>query len=277
MEYNLQVKNIVKNYPSFKLDNVSFDIPKGSIMGLIGVNGAGKSTTMKSILGLCRIDSGEIMIAQKKDEIGVVFDDCHFPQMLTATQINHIFQNIYPNWDSGIFFNYLTRFDIPLIKQIKDYSRGMKMKLSIAVAVSHHAKLLILDEPTSGLDPIVRNEILDLFLEFINDDECSILVSSHITGDLEKISDYITFLDKGKVLMSDSKDNMIYSHGVARASREQLSLLPEEYVISIRENAYHSEALVKDVEKLSKLYPELVIDRASLEDIMMLLVGSNSK
>lgn len=280
MEHSLIVKNITKHYPSFTLDKVSFTLPKGSIMGLVGVNGAGKSTTMKSILGLCKTDSGEVTVLGqtsndklRKEDIGVVFDECHLHQMLKIKQFQKIFPEIYPNWDASLFEEYMKRFQLPLDKPIKNFSRGMKMKLAIAVAVCHQAKLLILDEPTSGLDPIMRNEILDLFLEYIEDGEKSILVSSHITSDLEKIADYITFIDKGKVLMSGNKDDIIYNHGVARGTKSDLTKIPKENLLSIRESQYHCEALVVNPSQVLKLYPNLVIDKVSLEDIMMLLIG----
>lgn len=280
MEHSLIVKNITKHYPSFTLDKVSFTLPKGSIMGLVGVNGAGKSTTMKSILGLCKTDSGEVTVLGqtsndklRKEDIGVVFDECHLHQMLKIKQFQKIFPEIYPNWDASLFEEYMKRFQLPLDKPIKNFSRGMKMKLAIAVAVCHQAKLLILDEPTSGLDPIMRNEILDLFLEYIEDGEKSILVSSHITSDLEKIADYITFIDKGKVLMSGNKDDIIYNHGVARGTKSDLTKIPKENLLSIRESQYHCEALVVNPSQVLKMYPNLVIDKVSLEDIMMLLIG----
>lgn len=280
MEHSLIVKNITKHYPSFTLDKVSFTLPKGSIMGLVGVNGAGKSTTMKSILGLCKLDSGEVTVLGqsstdklRKEDIGVVFDECHLHQMLKVKQFQKIFPEIYPNWDASLFEEYMKRFQLPLDKPIKNFSRGMKMKLSIAIAVCHQAKLLILDEPTSGLDPIMRNEILDLFLEYIEDGEKSILVSSHITSDLEKIADYITFIDKGKVLMSGNKDDIIYNHGVARGTKSDLTKIPKENLLSIRESQYHCEALVVNPSQVSKMCPNLVIDKVSLEDIMMLLIG----
>lgn len=280
MEHSLIVKNITKHYPSFTLDKVSFTLPKGSIMGLVGVNGAGKSTTMKSILGLCKPDSGEVTVLGqtsndklRKEDIGVVFDECHLHQMLKVKQFQKIFPEIYPNWDAPLFEEYMKRFQLPLDKPIKNFSRGMKMKLSIAIAVCHQAKLLILDEPTSGLDPIMRNEILDLFLEYIEDGEKSILVSSHITSDLEKIADYITFINKGKVLMSGNKDDIIYNHGVAHGTKSDLTKIPKENVLSIRESQYHCEALVVNPSQVSKMCPNLVIDKVSLEDIMMLLIG----
>lgn len=280
MEHSLIVKNITKHYPSFTLDKVSFTLPKGSIMGLVGVNGAGKSTTMKSILGLCKPDSGEVTVLGqtsndklRKEDIGVVFDECHLHQMLKIKQFQKIFPEIYPNWDASLFEEYMKRFQLPLDKPIKNFSRGMKMKLSIAIAVCHQAKLLILDEPTSGLDPIMRNEILDLFLEYIEDGEKSILVSSHITSDLEKIADYITFINNGKVLMSGNKDDIIYNHGVARGTKSDLTKIPKENVLSIRESQYHCEALVVNPSQVSKMCPNLVIDKVSLEDIMMLLIG----
>lgn len=218
MENALRVSHVSKDYPGFSLKDISFELPKGSVMGLIGQNGAGKTTTLKSILGLVSSE-GEIEILgsvsgketlAKKEEIGVVFDEMNFYETLTPEKTGKIFNKIYKNWDRKQYQEYLKKFQLPEKKEIKTFSKGMQVKLSLAVALSHHAKLLILDEATSGLDPVMRDEILDIFLDFVQDEEHSILVSSHITSDLEKIADYITFIDNGRVLMSKPKDELIY-------------------------------------------------------------------
>ena len=199
MENILEIKNLCKKYNEFELKNININLPKGMIMGLIGENGAGKSTTIKAILNIINFDEGEIKLfgldskkSEKnlKEDIGVVLDDSFLSDYLTPKDINKIMKVIYINWDEKLYMNYIENFKLPKGKIIKEYSSGMKMKLKIAVALSHHPKLLILDEPTSGLDPVARNEILDIFQEFIQDEENSILVSSHITSDLEHISDY---------------------------------------------------------------------------------------
>ena len=204
MENILEVKNLSKKYDKFELKDINITLQKGMIMGLIGENGAGKSTTIRSILNLININSGEIKIfgldnkkneRKIKEDIGVVLDDSFLSEYLNPSDINKIMKNIYKNWDENLYFKYLEEFKLPKDKISKEYSSGMKMKLKIIVALSHHPKLLILDEPTSGLDPVARNEILDIFREFIQDEEHGIFVSSHITSDLEHIADYITFIN----------------------------------------------------------------------------------
>ena len=210
----LIIDSLTKKYRNFVLDNVSFNVPCGTIVGLIGENGAGKSTTIKAILGLIQKDAGQITILGKREkdidfairnQIGVVFDGNNFPNTLTPKKLNALMKKIYPEWNENKFFSSLKRLSIPDNKKVKTFSKGMKMKLSIAVAFSHNSKLLILDEATSGLDPVVRDDILDMFLDFVQNETHSILVSSHITGDLEKIADYIVFIHNGKVIFSESK------------------------------------------------------------------------
>lgn len=280
MEYSIRLKDVCKAYPGFALKNVSFQLPKGSIMGFIGMNGAGKSTTMKSILNMLHIDSGEIEVfglnpAQDeeaiKQNIGVVFDENHFPNNFKVKQVDMVMKNLYANWDSSQFFQYVQRFSLPENKPLKEFSRGMKMKVNIAAALSHKAKLLILDEPTSGLDPIVRNEILDMFLEYIQDEENSVLVSSHITGDLEKIADYITFIHNGEIIFSDTKDNLVYGHGVVKGAAEEIAAVDQNYIMAVRHNRFDTEALVQNREEFASRYPNMVIDSATLEDFMIFL------
>lgn len=210
--YNLEVSDITKTYDTFTLDHISFSLPSGSIMGFIGENGAGKTTTLKALLGLVKKDAGSVHILGKeynkstelelKEQLGIVFDECRFPENLSAVHIGKIMASIYKNWDKALYSRYLSAFSLSEKKLVKEYSRGMKMKLSIATALSHRPRLLLLDEPTSGLDPVIRNEILDVFLEYIQDEGNSILLSSHITSDLEKIADYITFIHQGKLVFS---------------------------------------------------------------------------
>ena len=213
MEYAVRIKNLSKQYPDFSLNNISLDIPKGSIMGLIGENGSGKSTTIKAMLDIVKRDTGEVEILGMdirereqdiKEEIGAVFSESQFHDFLNAVQISGIMKRIYKNWDEELFSSYLSRFALPEKKKVKEYSRGMTMKLAIAAALSHHPKLLILDEATSGLDTVARDEILDLFFEFIEDGEHSVLIASHITSDLDKVADYITMIHNGSILFSDS-------------------------------------------------------------------------
>ena len=199
MENILEVKNLSKKYKDFELKNINFKLKKGMIMGFIGENGAGKTTTIKAILDIIKNYKGEIKIfgldnkkneKMIKEDIGVVLDDMFFPEILMPIDINSIMKDNYKNWDSNLYFKYLSDFSLPKNKQIKTFSKGMRKKLEIVTALSHHPKLLILDEPTSGLDPIARNEVIDIFQDFIQNEECSILLSSHITTDLEHIADF---------------------------------------------------------------------------------------
>nr|WP_152801170.1 ABC transporter ATP-binding protein [Alkalibaculum sporogenes] len=256
------------------MQNINFKLPKGSIMGFVGENGAGKSTTIKLILNLINKDCGEVNVfgldnikneKKIKDNIGVVFDESNFPDNMIASDVNLVMKYIYCNWDDSIFNSYLKKFSIPLKKTINEYSRGMKMKLSLAVAMSHHAKILILDEATSGLDPIVRDEILDIFLDFIQNEDHSILISSHIISDLEKIADYITFIHNGKIVFSEAKDSLLYDFGILKCSNSDYEKLDKEIIIGCRKNQFGVEALIRK----SNLKGNYIIDHASIEDIML--------
>lgn len=283
---SIRISNLCKNYGSFQLENVSFTLPQGCIMGLIGENGAGKSTTLKLILNLIRRDSGEISIfgldpvkeeRKIKEQIGVVFDENFFHDVLRARDIPSILRPIYTNWDDRLYDSLCTRFQLPQEKKIKEYSRGMKMKLSIAAAMAHHPRLLLLDEATSGLDPVVRNEILDLFQEFIQDERNSILLSSHITSDLERVADYITFLHQGRVLASESKDDLLLSYRVLRCGAERFHSIDQSNVIGFRKSGVGVEALVKPDPTRPHAYDGCVLDPATLEDIMVFYVKGDTK
>ena len=212
MDNNILVQNLCKQFEDFSLDNVSFKVPKGRIVGFIGENGAGKSTTINLILNELNKDSGQIQvfgidhtIPTVKENIGVVFDECNFHDVFTAADIEKILKGVYKTWDSNLFSQYLKKFKIPTKKTIGTFSKGMKMKLSIICAMAHRPKLLILDEATTGLDPVVRDEVLDLFLEFIQDEDCSIFFSSHITSDIQKIADYVILIHQGKIIFEEQK------------------------------------------------------------------------
>ena len=270
----IDAQGIRKSFKDFQLKDVSFTLEQGTIMGFIGENGAGKSTTIKCLLNLLKIDAGSIHIFglehskyehDIKKEIGVVFDDLHFPEMLNATQINQFLKKVYDDWDENYYFQLLTQFKVPVKKTVKELSRGMKMKLSLAIALSHHPKLLILDEPTSGLDPIVRDEILDLFLDFMQDENHSILFSSHITSDLEKIADSITFIHEGKVLFSEDKNSLLENYAIWKGSEKELIDIPNEAIISIRKHAFGVEALVKR----DLVNNGLRLEQPSIEEIMV--------
>lgn len=275
MENALEVRGLCKKYADFNLKDVSFSLPKGAVMGFIGQNGAGKTTTIKTILNITGRSSGEIKINgldnlkdeyAAKEHIGVVFDDLCFYDILTVRHINKICKGVYKNWSEETFLRYAERFSLPLKKKIKQFSRGMRMKLSIAAALSHGARLLLLDEPTSGLDPIVRNEILDVFMEYVQDENNSILLSSHIISDLEKIADYITFIDDGKILFSDSKDNLLDSHKIIRCGENELKRIDAKDAVYIKKYAHYCEALVKDT---TGKYEGMTEDKAGVEDIML--------
>lgn len=278
----LELKDICKTYPQFTLSNIGFSLPKGAIMGLIGENGAGKSTTMKIIMGMVEANSGSVKIfgneglrIQDKERVGVVFDELPFNQTLYVSNLGKVMKNIYRSWDEKVYQDYLKRFKLPDKKELKDFSRGMKMKLSLAVALSHHANLLILDEPTSGLDPVVRAEMLDLFLEFISDGESSILISSHITSDLERIADYITFIHQGKIVMSKNKDDIIYHYAIAKADTQTLHSIDSPIILKYRDNKYGSEALIQNREQFTIDYPDITVDPITLDELMVFLCTEN--
>ena len=232
MNNALKISGLTKTYKDFMLDHVSFAVPCGSIVGLIGENGAGKSTTINAALGLIQKESGVVSILEResldqdiKEQIGVVFDGSNYPEILSPRKLNRVMKNIYQSWDEQTYISLLQQFSLPPDKHIKQFSKGMKMKLAISAALSHHSKLLILDEATSGLDPVVRDDILDMLLDFVQDEEHSILVSSHITSDLEKIADYIVFIHAGKVIFSRPKDELIEQYGILKCGAAQFDAL----------------------------------------------------
>jgi len=280
MEYALKLENVTKEYKDFKLDNISVNVPRGVIMGFIGENGAGKSTTIKLILDLIRRDAGIITVLGTdvcelksiKEKIGVVMDESCFPENLNVEEISKIMKRIYSTWNDERFFGYMEKFSIAARKPVKEYSRGMKMKLSIAAALSHDSEILIMDEATSGLDPIVREEILDIFLDFIQDETHSIFMSSHIISDLEKICDYITFIHKGRIIFSESKDVLIDNYGILKCSEEELKEVLPEAIKGIRKNKFGIEALVLK----NEISVRHVVDRANIEDIMLFYVKENA-
>lgn len=277
----IKVEHLCKTYSDFKLQDVTFALQEGCIMGLIGENGAGKSTTIKAILNLIRKESGTITVLGRdsvadqrtiNEQIGVAFESSHFHDNLRVHEISKIMSKIYPCWDEKLFQSYQKQLNLPTQKYVKEYSRGMKMKLSIAAALAHHPKLLILDEATSGLDTVVRDEILDIFLAFIEDGEHSVLLSSHITSDLEKIADYITFLHQGKVVFSEEKDRLLDDMGVLRCSRELLEQMRGLPIVGCRNHSYGAEALISQKKLMKSKYPDLVIDDADLDQIMLFYV-----
>ena len=284
MKNLLEVKNITKEYSSFKLDDISFEIPKGTIMGMIGENGAGKSTLINAILGLIEkegqiIFDGEELTSDSnnlKEDIGVVFDEISFHQRLNIKKIEKISKLAYTRWDSELFFSYMDKFNLPLKKEIKEFSKGMKMKLSIALALSHKPRLLILDEATSGLDPVMRSDILDIFWGFVQNENHSILIASHISSDLEKICDYITFIHDGKLLISKTKDELIYNYGILRVGKAAFDMVDKSDIIRFRKKDYEYEILVSDKKKAKLKYKKDVVDNVSIDDILLLYIKGES-
>lgn len=283
VENAIEIKNLSKSYKGFSLQDVSFNVPCGCVTGFIGQNGAGKSTTIRSILNMLRRDGGEIKVFGAdnleeeyliKENIGVVFDDIGFHAKLKPKHIDKILKGMYKEWDSEVFFSYLDKLGLPLNKKVGEYSRGMQMKLQIATALSHHAKLLIMDEPTGGLDPIVRNEILDIFMEFIQDSEHTVFLSSHIITDLERIADYIVFINKGKILLSEDKNTIAERHGILKCTEEQFATVDRKDVIGHRKSSFGVEALVGDYEGCKAKYKDMLCEKTTLEEIMLFYVNN---
>lgn len=277
----VEIYDVTKRYEGFTLDSISFNVPKGSIMGFIGQNGAGKTTTIRSLLNITNIDGGKIRLlgldhigdeVEIKKRIAVVFDELPFHDVFNAADMARIFEGLYPEWDNAIYSAYLDRFKLPLKKKIGQYSKGMKMKLQIACALSHNAELLVMDEATTGLDPVVRDEILHIFMEYLRDGERSILMSSHITGDLEKIADSVTFIDKGRILLTGCKDIILETHGIIKCGKDELRKINGDDIISVRTNEFGTEVMVSDRRNAQNKYDGAVIDSASLDDIMLYYV-----
>ena len=283
MQNNIELQNVSKKYKDFELKDISFNVPQGCIVGLIGENGAGKTTTIKSLLNIISSE-GSIKIFGKdikkneikiKEEIGIVLDDSFLSEYLTAKQVNSIMKEFYKNWDEEKYSSFLKQFDLPINKLIKDFSSGMKMKLKIATAISHNPKLLILDEPTSGLDPVVRNEILDIFRKYIEEDETrSILLSTHITTDLEHLSDYIVFIEKGKLIFNLPTDELLESYGLVKCSSQDFQKLDKKDYISYKKEKYQYEVLINNKNNFKSKYNITTIDKPSIEDIMLFYIDS---
>lgn len=281
----LELKDVTKDYGDFKLDSVNLTVAKGGICGFIGQNGAGKTTTISLILDIIKKDAGIIRVfgedmeknaAALKERIGVVFDEMGFHDFMTAKVISKMMANIYKNWDEKQFFTYLEKFSLPKKKRCGAFSRGMRMKLQIAVAMSHGAELLIMDEPTSGLDPIVRNEILQIFQEFVMEENHTILLSSHITGDLERIADEVVFINKGKIILAGNKDEILERHGIIKCKNHELASIDDNDIISIRPTSFCTEVLVADRWVCERKYPNMTMEQSTLEDIMIFYVNRGS-
>ncbi len=283
MENILELENISKSFPksNFLLDNLSFSLPYGTILGFVGENGAGKTTTIGCILNTVIKDSGTVRLFGQemqdrdttlREKIGVVYDGDNFPGFWTAKQLSQVMRGFYRHWDNTLFQKYLTDFGLPEKQQIKHFSRGMTMKLAIATALSHHPQLLVLDEATSGLDPIVRDEMLDVFLDFVQEENHSILLSSHITSDLEKVADYIAFIHNGRLVLTASKDDLIYHYAVLRCKESQFQMIDRADMIAFRKRDFQIDVLVPDGKEARKKYKDIVADHVSIDEIMLLLV-----
>ena len=284
----LEVHGLSKKYPNsdFRLNDVSFSLPAGTIMGFVGENGAGKTTTIGCILNTLIKDSGSVRVLGKemtetstdiRDEIGVVYDSSAFPEHLTAAKISSAMIYIYSKWDNDLFKDYLRKFNLPESKRIKTYSRGMTMKLAVAVALSHQPKLLVLDEATAGLDPIIRDDILEVFLDFVQDESNAILLSSHIISDLERIADYITFIHEGSIVFSKKKDDLIYNYGMMRCKASQFAGIDKQDMLAYRKYDYQVDVLVADRHAAGKKYRDIAIDNATIEEIMLTLVKGEKR
>ncbi|MEG0493352.1 MAG: ABC transporter ATP-binding protein [Clostridia bacterium] len=277
----IDVQNVTKAYADFTLEPISLALPMGTIMGLVGENGAGKSTLVKLIMNAIPSDGGAVSIwgvsnqakefVDLKQDIGIVLDEAYFPEALSAKNINLIMQKTYLHWDTALYTDYLKQFKLPLDKQFKEYSRGMKMKLAIAVALSHAPKLLILDEATGGLDPMVRDEILDVFNDFTRDESHSILMSSHIVSDLEKICDYIAFLHNGKLVLCEEKDALLNQYALAKLSKADFEALPKSAIVRKKATAYGYDALLFK-EQINPAFPT---EKTTLEDIILFMTKEN--
>ena len=273
----LEINNITKDYKKFKIDNISFNLPKGYIMGFIGANGAGKTTTIKLILNMIKRDSGEIKVfgldnireeERIKEQIGVVFDECYYLEDWTINDVEKAVSMFYKNWNSSIYEKYLKEFNLARDKKVKDLSRGMRMKLMIAVAFSHEAKLLILDEPTSGLDPVARDEFLDILRDYIEDEEKSVIFYSHITSDIEKIADYITYINNGKIIFTGEKDEFLEKYCIIKGGKEDITESQKKEIIGLRMHSTGFEGLI-ELKKAVGFSSKVIIEKASLDEIMI--------
>ena len=281
----IEVQGLCKDYGGFALDHVDLTLPGGTILGLIGENGAGKTTTIKALLGLIHRDSGSVKLFGREvttgdpallEDVGVVLDELSFHDPLKVPQVGRILAGVYRSWDSGLFDSLVDRFQLPRDRKLKEFSKGMRMKLSIATALAHHPRLLLLDEATAGLDPVVRSELLDLFLDFIQDEDHAILISSHITSDLEKVADYVTYLHQGRVALHGAKDELLDTYGRLVCARADLAAVDSALLAGTRVGQFGCEALVKDRLAFRRRYPELTVDPVTLEDIMVFTVRGDA-
>ena len=281
MENVIEIKSLFKKYEKFALEDINLVVPQGTVVGFIGANGAGKSTTIKAVLGLFKRDGGSVtvfgedsekMSNETREKIGVVFDTIPYPKNLTVVQLEKVLSGIYKSWESEKFFGYMNRFELPLKKKIKGFSRGMEMRLSIAAALSHNPSLLVLDEPTGGLDPVMRSDILDIFLDFMQDETHSIFISSHITGDLDRIADYICFIHKGKIVFTEERNEMLEKYRILKCTDSDLEKIDKNDIIGMRRGRFSSEILTMAADK----YPDITADKPTIDEIMVHYVKEQS-
>ena len=277
MENSILVRDLCKRFPGFTLDHVSFRVPRGRIVGFIGENGAGKSTVINLILNELKKDGGTVEVLGRdhtdpavKSGVGVVFDACNFPEVFTPLDVEKVLSGVYPAWDGEAYWAYLKRFALTERKRVKTFSKGMKMKLAISAALAHKPRLLILDEATAGLDPVVRDEILDILLDFIQDEEHAVFFSSHITSDIQKIADYVVLIHQGKIVFEEEKDVLLDQYGILRCGKGT-EVEPGDYIVR-RETGVSTEYLVRDRAIAGRKYPKALADAASLEDIMLFYI-----
>lgn len=272
----IELRDLEKHYRGFDL-RISLTLPQGCILGLVGENGAGKSTTIRMLLGMTRPDGGSLQVLGQpqadKEQIGVVLDEPAFPECLTAKQVGKVMAGIFRSWDKAAYEGYLKKLGLPESKSFKEFSRGMKMKLSIAVALSHHPRLLVLDEPTSGLDPVVRDEVVELFADFARQEDHSVLISSHIVSDLEKLCDYVAFLHKGRLLLCEERDALREEYGLAQLSKADFEALDPAAVVGSRRSPYGVSAILRRSEAPAGMQLEPV----SIEDLFILMVKEDAQ
>lgn len=285
MDYALEVNHLTKKYQDFTVNDITLNIPKGTILGLIGENGAGKSTIINTILNITKKDAGEMKIfgldvyeneREVKEKIAVIFDECHFNPNFKVDVIGKMMSKIYQNWNQETYLSYLNRFNLPKDKKIKNFSKGMKMKLSFAVAFSHNPRLLILDEATSGLDPIVRDEILEILKEFILDEENAVLISSHITSDLDKIADYISFIHEGNLVFTKTYEDIRDNYGVLRCGKSMFEALHQDDVIAYKKEDFEYRVLIENRQEFINVHQDAVVEKADIEDLMLLYIRGES-
>lgn len=276
----IEVKGLVKQYSLFTLGPVDLTVPAGSIVGLIGENGAGKTTLLKCLLGINPPTAGEVRLLEReggerdwesRERIGVVLDECMFSDILRAADVGAILGKTYRNWDQDLYDRTLKRFNLPRNLYLKEFSRGMKMKLSLAAALAHHPSLLVLDEATSGLDPVVRDELLDELMAFAAEADHAILMSSHITTDLEKAADYIAYLHRGKLILFEEKDRLLEEYGRLVCGKAEIGAVDPVYIVGVRRGAYSAEALIRDKGAFCRRYPQMTVDPVSLDEIMVFM------